>query len=269
MIAERSYASKTIGIVVPTLGKRLEYLIENLQSLNASKENIFVCVVRPRTCSSLDSTIAHLADLIVDDPKNGLSGAINLGISSLPQEIKYVNWLGDDDFIVSSGLTNAFNFLETNKNLNLVFGNCRYVDSIGVTRFTHKPRIPRILLTRFGPNQISQPAALFRRTTFDQLGGLDERLELAMDLDLWLRFFKIKKSYKYIDEIIANYRWHSESLSAANETRARFESSQVRRRYLNFTTKPIELFVNWFSNFYISLFGAKLDNIFNRSTFPN
>lgn len=269
MIFEHSYGSKSLGIVVPTLGKRVDYLLENLQSLNASEEQIFVCVVRPKSCSSLDSRIGHLVDLIVDDPKNGLSGAINLGISSLPQKVKYVNWLGDDDYLNVSGLTTARKLLEKMNNVDFVFGNCRYIDSDGVSRFVHKPKFPVRFFTQFGPNQIAQPAVLFRRSSFFQVGQLDEQLELAMDLDLWLRFFKKKNSSLYIDEIIASFRWHPESLSSTNGAKARIEASEVRRRYLNFASKPIEGLLTWIANLVILKHGAKLDNIFDASSPPN
>lgn len=247
---------------MPTLGTRNEFLLENLSSLKKEGADIFVSVVRPIARAEIDKEIGQLVDQIIDDPKKGLSGAINKGIALLPDHVTYVNWLGDDDLLDAKALEEARHLMERQPTLGLVYGNCRYIGSDSQLKFIHKPKFPRKFLTRYGPNQIAQPAVLFRRSVFHALNGLDEGLQYAMDLDLWLRIFLIKRSTRYLNTTLASYRWHSDSLSSINDSQARVESSVVRRKYLSKAAQNFEIFASTLANWLIARFGSRLDRIF-------
>ena len=86
-------------------------------------------------------------------------------------------------------------------------------------------------MLRFGPDLIPQPGALFRRSTFNAVGGLKTNLGWAFDFDLFLRFSKAGKLH-YISQTLALFRWHPESLSVEHRKSSVAEASQVRVSHL-------------------------------------
>ena len=71
-----------IGIVVPTLGTRPEYLIQALRSIR-SAGNCHVVVVAPDPETIRNNFSPDLIDQIIQDPKSGLAEAINLANTPL------------------------------------------------------------------------------------------------------------------------------------------------------------------------------------------
>ena len=218
-----------IGIVVPTLGRRPEFLRQCLKSLRQSS-SVYICVVVPSN-EQLPEWILSESNMVVPDPGHGLAAAINVGINSLPNGITYVNWLGDDDIIVDGGLMSLSKALEHDANAVLAFGHCRYIDAGGGTLFdVHAGRWAANIL-RFGPQLVSQPAMLFCRSAFSEIGGLDESLHWAFDLDLLIRLSH-NGTLVPVHTVVACYRWHDEALTVGQREGSVREASSVRKRYL-------------------------------------
>ena len=87
-----------IGIVVPTLGTRPDYLNQALRSIRSAGD-CHITVVTPKPEFITNNFSAELFDDVVEDPNNGLAQAINAGMYSLPSSVKFANWLGDDDLL--------------------------------------------------------------------------------------------------------------------------------------------------------------------------
>jgi hypothetical protein len=84
---------------------------------------------------------------------------------------------------------------------------------------------------RFGPDLIPQPGALFRRSSFKEVGGLSTDFSWAFDFDLFIKLSKIGK-IKYINETLSKFRWHEGSLSVSGRTNSVLEASKVRVSHL-------------------------------------
>jgi GT2 family glycosyltransferase len=221
---------KSIGVVVPTLGDRPGYLMESIKSIRQAGP-AYISVVRPPRANALDGEITELVDSIVDDPGQGLAHAINTGIKGLPNTVKYATWLGDDDRLVQGSLQKTSKYLEPKSDAVFVFGQCQYIDANGQKLWLNKSGKWAELLMLCGPQLIPQPGSLFRRSSFEQVGGLDEGLKWAFDLDL---FLKLRRQGKFllIKEPLAEFRWHEGSLSVGSRQGSVDEASKVRRRYL-------------------------------------
>ncbi|HEY9658471.1 MAG TPA: glycosyltransferase, partial [Allocoleopsis sp.] len=63
-----------------------------------------------------------------------------------------------------------------------------------------------------GHGSICHPCAMIRRTALEQIGGYDETLTIAVDLDLWLRLGEVGKLAN-LSEPILQYRLHGNSIS--------------------------------------------------------
>jgi GT2 family glycosyltransferase len=188
-------------------------------------------IVRPIKAKSIDENLTDKVDSIIDDPGTGLARAINEGIRNFPAEIQSVSWLGDDDRLTTQSLSKASRTLEIESSAVFVFGQCQYIDGAGNPLWLNKSGKWTELLMLYGPQLIPQPGSLFRRSSFEQVGGLDESLKWAFDLDLFLNLRKVGK-FGFLKEPLAEFRWHDGSLSVGSRQGSVDEASKVRRRHL-------------------------------------
>lgn len=228
-----------VGIVVPTLGTRIEYLSECLESLQ--RKGVFIAVIGP---AELPKKIdPSLADLIIDDKGLSLPEAINKGVKALPESVEYVSWLGDDDSMLPGAIEAQVVIFDRDTNVVATYGKCQYVDAYGNNLFIQRSGQFAAKLLSWGPNLIPQPGGLFRRSAWEQLSGLESLFSQAFDTDLFLRM-KAIGDVRYIEKTLANYRWHKDALSVGNRWRSITESSLSRKRRsgLSILTSPI---VDW------------------------
>ena len=220
-----------IGIVVPTLGSRPEYLLEALESIrNAGK--CFIVIVAPIQ-ANVDKTIDRsFFDELVEDPMQGLVEAINTGVRALPKQIEYFNWLGDDDTLTPNSLRMSSSPLKDDPEIVCVFGVCQYINQDGQPIYKNRSGRFAVPLLKFGPQLIPQPGALFRRTAFNIVGGLDPTYKCAFDLDLLLKLKGMGKLH-YTPHQLSSFRWHSDSLSVRSRNVSVHEARKIRQKNLS------------------------------------
>ena len=226
-----------VGIVVPTLGNRPDYLEQCLRSIRAAGE-AHILLVAPTSLQTSALESASLIDSVVIDAGGGLASAINQGIRALPESVEYTNWLGDDDLLIAGSLKNSVQVLDSDPNGVMTFGACEYIDGEGQTVWANGSGQWAVPLLRFGPDLIPQPGALFRRSAFDKVGGLKTDLGWAFDFDLFIRLSKLGK-LRFLNQRLAKFRWHPESLSVEHRKKSVAEASQVRVSHLPACLRPI------------------------------
>ena len=219
-----------IGIVVPTLGTRPDFLNQALSSIRAAGE-CHIVVVAPEPESIRRNYSEKLFDSVIEDPKGGLPQAINAGMCSMPTSIKYVNWLGDDDLLAPNCLTTTSQTLENSPTTVCVYGMCSYIGPDGKTIWVNKSGSYAKWLMRVGPQLIPQPGSLFTLKAFNEVGGLNTNYKWAFDLDLLLKFSRIG-GLQYVPATLSSFRWHDGSLSVGGRQGSVHEASKIRRAYL-------------------------------------
>lgn len=225
-----SFSLENVGIVVPTLGRRTDYLIQSIDSIKKAGCNN-IAVIGPMEQLIQIHQISNFYSKVINDPGHGLPAAINMAINSFPSSIKFVGWLGDDDLLEKDSLVRSINAFKDNDKIVATYGACAYIDDRGNQIFVNNSGKWATTMINFLPNLIPQPGSLFRRTSFETVGGVKSKYPLAFDFEL---FFELKKIGKieYISEIQGYFRWHSESLSVNQRERAIKQSSQIRKHYL-------------------------------------
>ena len=219
-----------IGIVIPTLGTRPDFLKQALSSIRASGE-CHIVIVAPEPDHIRNTCSEKLFDIVIEDPKKGLPEAINAGIRSMPVSVKYVNWLGDDDLLTPECLTITSRTLEHSPATVCVYGQCSYIGPDGKTLWVNKSGKYAKWLMRVGPQLIPQPGSLFTLEAFNEVGGLNTNYKWAFDLDLLLKFSRIGE-LQFIPETLSSFRWHDGSLSVGGRQGSVDEASKIRRAYL-------------------------------------
>jgi glycosyltransferase involved in cell wall biosynthesis len=113
---------------------------------------------------------------------SGIAAAFNLGLKIAKGEwVWFLN--GRDEIHPHADPENMFFLIDKSKADAIIF-ELEYMQSR--TRYKHPP-----LQALWPPafNWIPHPATLLRRDMFQRYGQFDEHLQIAMDGDLWFRFF--------------------------------------------------------------------------------
>jgi GT2 family glycosyltransferase len=127
--------------------------------------------------------------------------------------------------------------LDSKQDVVMTFGACEYIDVQEDVVWDNRSGQWAVTLLRFGPDLIPQPGALFRRSAFTSLGGLKTNFGWAFDFDLFIRLSKVGKLH-YINQTLAQFRWHPESLSVEHRKSSVAEAGQVRVSHLPAWLRP-------------------------------
>ena len=172
------------------------------------------------TDGSLEIIRRHERDIsqIISEPDRGPAFAINKGLRLASGEL--VAWLNADDRYHPGALKRVALTMAARPEKALCFGACRIVGETGeeirrgITRFKEAffPFSSRFTIQCL--NYISQPAMFFRRTALKAAGYLWEDMVAAWDYDLTLRLWKQGGAAHVPGPPLADFRWHSGSISA-------------------------------------------------------
>jgi glycosyltransferase involved in cell wall biosynthesis len=170
----------------------------------------------------------------------GQAAAINEAIAL--DDARYVCWMNADDTFLPGGLDALAAALDANPTVPMVYGRA-WVTNVRGDRLAPAglmPVTPWILAQRC---PISQPATLIRRSVWEALGGLDERLQFALDYDLWWRVLLRFGSPLQIVNYVATTRAHMDTKTARARQLHYDEAVSVVRRH--YGRVPIKWRIAW------------------------
>lgn len=216
--------------VVPTLGRRPEYLKETLDSLlSQGHAGLSVLLVAPPDAVEVRATATARDVRYLAQQSEGLGGAINEGWCAFGAPYEYWAWLGDDDTLTPQSTARAVTCLQSHPRASMVYGRCEFVDETGATLFVAHPSRLAARLMRWGPNLVPQPGSVARAAAVRRSGLLDEDLAYSMDLDLFLRLQEVGP-VRYLPELLATFRVHPTSTTVASAGESNAEARAVRAR---------------------------------------
>jgi GT2 family glycosyltransferase len=226
-------------VVLPTLGDRLTYLEETLRTIDAERArvNLTLAVVLPAGAVQARALAEAHQAVIVEDPRRGISEAINAGIRAATTE-EYYAWIGDDDLFRPGALTQLRDLLETNPGAVVSYGGCDYIDPEGRLIGTSKAGRAAQWLLPWGPDIIPHPGSMIRLDALREVGLFDTSLKYVLDLDI---FLKLRSQGRFVctRRSVSAFRWHPNSLTVANRAAASAEAEAVKRRHLPKLLQPV------------------------------
>ena len=238
-----SHVASEVLIVIPTLGQRIEFLSYTLESIRAQSVSADIIVVTPRDAHQARDLAEESGAQVLDDP-GALPAAINLGVAQAQPHHKYVNWLGDDDLLASNSFQSCMDAFGLSPRSVLVYGACRYIDDAGTELWVSKAGKWANRILAWGPDLIPQPGMLIRTEAWQQVGGLDETLSHAFDLDLLLKLRPLG-DFTPVDSVVSCFRWHPDSLTVSDRSKSLEESEVIKRRYLSPRQHKIKWMWEW------------------------
>jgi glycosyltransferase involved in cell wall biosynthesis len=161
-------------------------------------------------------------------PDAGQAAAINEAIAK--GSAPYVCWLNSDDWLLPGGLARLHAALERDPAAPMAYGRAwNFVERTGNKR----PVFVRPFSERWMAQLciVSQPATLVRRSAWEAVGGVDARLHMAMDYDLWWRLYRRFGSPAFVDEFIAVNREHADTKTSTQRRLHYREAMGVVRKH--------------------------------------
>jgi glycosyltransferase involved in cell wall biosynthesis len=221
----------TVSVVTPCLnpGKHLAATIHSVLSQDYPAIEYLVM-----DAGSRDGTVEQLREFgdrirWFSEPDRGQADAINKGFAQTHGEI--LAWLNADDTYTPGAVRIAAEYLAAHPDVAVVYGNADFIDPAGkrIAPCAHVEPFDRNRLIHYS-DFIVQPAAFFRRSAFDAVGGVDANLHWTMDYDLWLKLAE-KHVFHHIPDVLANYRWLGASKTAGGGWKRLDEIRDLLRRH--------------------------------------
>jgi glycosyltransferase involved in cell wall biosynthesis len=201
-------ANPRVCVVVPILNEA-RFLRESMDSLMAQEYQPLEVVVYDggSTDGSLDILRTYPVEIVVERGL-GQMAAINRGWRRTSAE--FVTWWAGDDVYYPGAIRRLAIELQAHPGACLVHGDIDVIDEGGAVIGHVAPgdiQLPE--LVDFNLNIMVQ-STLFRRTSLERSGMLDERRRLAADWDLYLRLAQYYPT-RYVPFTAATRRMHSDS----------------------------------------------------------
>jgi glycosyltransferase involved in cell wall biosynthesis len=140
-------------------------------------------------------------------------------------------WLCSDDLMVGRSLWEVAEYFSANPSARAVYGDAIWIDAEGDIIRQKKEHDFNRFIWLYYYNYIPQPSTFWRRSLYEQVGGLDPAFDLSMDADLWIRFADVT-DIRHVRRVWSRMR----SYPAQKNERLRAESDQedlvIRNRYL-------------------------------------
>jgi glycosyltransferase involved in cell wall biosynthesis len=184
---------------------------------------------------STDNTLSELKRFgsrvkWVSERDRGQADALNKGFLRAKGSI--FAWLNADDTLAANAITSAVEYLWSNPDVALVYGDANFIDAKGefIARCAHVEPYSRHRLLHYS-DFIVQPAAFFRKSAFEAVGGIDTSLNWAFDYDLWIKMAVKGLKLSHLPKVLANYRWLADAKTASGAWPRLREIESVVGRY--------------------------------------
>ncbi|MDD1687193.1 glycosyltransferase family 2 protein [Methanoregula sp.] len=203
-----------VSVVTPSFNKG-PFIKETIQSIQDQSYSHIEHIVIDG--GSTDETLAILKKYEgqiswVSEPDRGQSHAINKGWERARGEI--IAYLNADDTYTRDAVETAVTYLNEHPDVGMVYGDGIMTDERG--RFLEEGRAGEFSLRElvYCRDAILQPAVFLRKSVYDRIGGIDESLHLAMDLDYWIRVGLLFQVV-HIPHILATAKVYGDAKSVA------------------------------------------------------
>jgi glycosyltransferase involved in cell wall biosynthesis len=191
--------------------------------------------------SSYNSQTPPLITWWCSEKDGGQSAAFNKGFSHARG--RFLTWLNADDILLPGALAAVKSTIQKYPHKNWFVGSSMYVDErLRVTKWFCNHRFS-MLRARYGFLTCGGPSSFFTKDLFVAVGGIDEELHFLMDIDLWYKFYRLRRvKYKRTIAPVFAYRIHDASkmsgadihdspIARENRRRAQVEFNLLRDRY--------------------------------------
>lgn len=224
-----------VSVLMPVYNSEY-YVAQAVESILAQSFTDFELLIIDD--GSTDSSLRILEAYAVKDSRIRLTSRKNKGAPQTRNEMlsqakgEFIAAMDADDIALPDRFTYQVEFLQSKPKVVCVGGAHDVIDQKGrlltcLELPEQNDEIQRLALA--GHGSIRHPCAMIRRTALVEIGGYDEALYWADDLDLWLRLGEVG-TLANLKKIVLKYRLHMSSISEQKGTQQRSEAKAACER---------------------------------------
>lgn len=225
-----------ISIVTPNYNNA-DYIEQTILSvLNQDYPNLeYIVVDGASTDGSLEIIERYRNNIscIISEPDSGHANALNKGFKNATGDI--LAWINSDDIYPHWSFSIVAEIFSSHQDVNWILGIPSYWDQHSrMVRVLPQRKYKNIYNYLLGDYRwIQQESVFFTRSLWERAGAyLDESYQLAIDTELWSRFFLHEKVWN-VETIIGGYRRHASNRAVNNYEKVIEESDRAIREMLN------------------------------------
>jgi glycosyltransferase involved in cell wall biosynthesis len=219
---QAQFLEETICSVIAQDYPRFEYIVMDGGSTDGSREII--------------GRYAPWIESWTSEKDGGQADAIHKGFQKATGDI--LCWLNSDDVFLPGALWRAAEFFKHHPTVDCAVGGVLWIDADGRLLFDHwgvpLAKIPVAntfgRLLHWGQYACPQMSTFWRSTAYWKVGGLDAKMQLCMDRDLFVRL-AAEKPFGCIPYFLSCYRYHAVSKSATAQSIRVEEDDVIARHY--------------------------------------
>lgn len=228
---QKSSISSTtkLSIIIPTLNQSetLEHTL--LSILHQDYTNFEIIVIDGGSIDDTSNIIKKYGNWIscyISGKDSGQSNAINIGFEHANGDV--FAWINSDDYYLPFAFSRVIKGFSNNNDVDIVIGagdvitkDSRFLKHIS------SMRLSRDNLLRWSQGEwIMQQSCFWSSKLWRETGGVDEDLNLLMDLDLWFRFSRNANSLT-LNEPLAAMRYYPEIKTVTLRDNVKEESAYI------------------------------------------
>lgn len=208
---DAAYIESTLQSVLEQSYPKLEYVVVDGGSTDGSKD------ILGRYESQLTRYIS--------EPDRGHADALNKGFRDTTGEI--MGWLNSDDLLLPGSLNVVAEVFAKYPEVQWITGHPSAVYPDGSWKLHARRNWSRLRFLNGDYLWIQQESTFWRRSLWERAGAkLASELDLAVDLELWTRFFRHAELYP-VDVPVAAFRYREGQRSSVHRDRYESEAHQV------------------------------------------
>ncbi|MCX7309068.1 MAG: glycosyltransferase family 2 protein [Afipia sp.] len=168
----------------------------------------------------------------ISEPDCGYADALAKGFARATGDI--LCWINASDLYLSGAFDAAQRLLTSD--LDMIFGSDLYIDANSRVLFYNHGWVPDLRSAMlYGGWTPLQDACFWRRSLYENAGGIDSQLKFAADYDLFLRMARAGRT-RYVPVAFSAFRQHAGQKSISGSTAYEDERRLVRTREIHAST---------------------------------
>ncbi|NMC52181.1 MAG: glycosyltransferase [Chloroflexi bacterium] len=232
-----------VSVIIPTYNQA-KYLTAALESIFAQTYPMIEVIVVNDGCNDGTSSILKAYEpriQVIEQENRGLPAARNRGF--LASHGHYVYFLDSDDEAHPDFIQTVVNLLDHHPEYGLAYSAWKQIDSNGLPLNEIHPNREGNLLEAILTREIFffSSMSIIQREWLQKVDLFDESLHWSDDADLWLRLASSGCQFGYIDQPLANYRIHLESMTGEVKPIQIDDWHRVLDRFFADPTLPAEI----------------------------
>lgn len=159
----------------------------------------------------------------ISEADRGQAHAINKGLSMASGSI--IAWLNSDDQYEKNTFKTIVKYSAQLNGPYFITGQTQFIRNNTIVwkpsnsgdKDLKKLEYNQIDLLKCWENSLAQPSTFWSKSTFEQLGYLNENLYFALDLEYWLRGIQNRIPFYHCNNILSDFNYHDNSKSVRDQ----------------------------------------------------